>query len=203
MYIGSTLADCLLNHGFYKLYNRGVINVLTVHVLFFFHGFFFFGIFVKFGQHVLLTIVFINCHQYTLRSSHNRLYLKVRDDIDVIRCRHIHRVSHGNTDYVHSFRRIFKRKHCIFFQNINRNQALDILRNHNITKVNHIIMQLTAKRLCNSIFSCKSCIHKCKTKSLLLFFLKFKALHQLFLCDSPIIYQYVTKTHFSSHYIHS
>ncbi len=76
MDIGSTLSDRLIDHAFYQLYNRRIIDILTVHILLFHHLTFFFpGVFFQCRVHFRLSIVTVKCQHNAASGGYHRFHL--------------------------------------------------------------------------------------------------------------------------------
>ncbi len=165
MNIGSTLSDRLFDHCLDKLYNRGIVYVLAVHIFLLGHlALFFSRIFFQRRVDLHIAEIFIQSQHNASRGGNHRLHLQVRDDRNIIHCRHIHGISHSHTNYIHVIRCILKRQHFVTFQYITRHESENVLRDRHILQVDHIIAQLVAERSADCLLCRKSLVNQCFTQ---------------------------------------
>ena len=91
MNIGCTLAHSLLNHRFYQLYDRGVVDIIAVDILLLRHlARLFFYVLFECGVYLCLSVITVESQHHIPWCCHDRLHLQVRNNIDIVHGSHVH-----------------------------------------------------------------------------------------------------------------
>ncbi len=195
MDIGSALSDRLVNHAFDKLHNGGIVDILTVHILLLNHlAFFFPGVLLQRGIYFRLPVIMIYCQHYAAHGGNHRLHLQVRDDVDIIHRRDIHRIRHGHPEHIHVIRRIFERNRPVFLQNARRHEIQNFLRNDCVLQIHHIVVELFTQRPCDILLGSYAFIHQCLAQFTPTALLTLQPPLQIFLRNNTVLYKHVSKT---------
>ena len=204
MNIGSTLSDGLIDHALDQLYNGGVVDILTVHILLLDHlAFFFSGILLQRGIYLRLPIILVYRHHHTAHGSDYRLHLQIRDDIDIVHSADVHGIRHSHSEHVHVIRRIFDGNRPVLLKDIRRHKVQNFLRDLNVLQIHHIVMELITQRSGNILLGGNSLIHQRLAQLTATAFLPFQTSLQVRLRDNAILHKHVSQTHFFSLIIHN